>query len=155
MRATVNEKYEFDLSDSLTYDIAKNQDGEYHMIYKNQSYRIIPEDYNSSTKLLSLTIEGRMFTVQLEDKFDQLIEKLGFSLNITPVFKDIKAPMPGLVLKVMVGTGDSVSEGDALLILEAMKMENIIKAPGDGVVKNVLVKAKDAIEKGTVLIEME
>ena len=68
---------------------------------------------------------------------------------------NVKAPMPGLVLDILVEAGQSVNKGDNLLILEAMKMENIIKASGNGVVKNININKKDAVEKNQLLIEME
>ena len=71
------------------------------------------------------------------------------------VVKDIKAPMPGLVLQISVGPGDTVEKGDPLLILEAMKMENVLKAPGSGTVKKVSVNQGQAVEKNQLLIEME
>jgi biotin carboxyl carrier protein len=63
--------------------------------------------------------------------------------------------MPGLVLNILVEAGQEVSKGDALLILEAMKMENVIKASGDGKVRSVKVKKGDAVDKGLLLVEME
>jgi biotin carboxyl carrier protein len=63
--------------------------------------------------------------------------------------------MPGLVLNVLVQAGQEVAKGDALLILEAMKMENVIKASGDGKVKSVKVKQGEAVDKGLLLVEME
>ena len=155
MKAIVEDKYEFDLSKLGGADITKNQDGTYHLIYQDKSYNIEPLNVNLEKKHLSILVEGQKFEIQLADEYDQLIEKLGFSLNAAPVFKNIKAPMPGLVLEIMVKPGDQVTSGDALLILEAMKMENVLKAPGDGIVKEVMVQTKDAIEKGAVLIEME
>jgi biotin carboxyl carrier protein len=68
---------------------------------------------------------------------------------------NLKAPMPGLVLRMNVKVGDTVKKGDALLVLEAMKMENVIKAAGDGVVKKITATEKTAVEKGAVLIEFE
>jgi len=77
----------------------------------------------------------------------------------------IKAPMPGLIVDLKIQVGDNVKQGDAVLILEAMKMENILKSPGEGVVKNLIkspgegvvknlnVKKGDSVEKGQVLIE--
>jgi biotin carboxyl carrier protein len=62
--------------------------------------------------------------------------------------------MPGLVLNVLVSDGQSVAKGDAVLVLEAMKMENIIKAPADGVVKKVAVVKGDKVEKNQVMISM-
>lgn len=67
---------------------------------------------------------------------------------------NVKAPMPGLVLDILVEAGQSVNKGDNLLILEAMKMENIIKASGNGVVKNININKKMRL-KNQLLIEME
>jgi biotin carboxyl carrier protein len=66
---------------------------------------------------------------------------------------ELKAPMPGMVLKIMVNAGDEVKKGDSLLVLEAMKMENNIKALGDGVVTAIPIKAGDKVEKNQVLIK--
>ena len=68
---------------------------------------------------------------------------------------NIKAPMPGLVLRISVAVGDVIKKGDPLLVLEAMKMENVIKAAGDGVVKKINATEKIAVEKGSILIEFE
>jgi biotin carboxyl carrier protein len=65
---------------------------------------------------------------------------------------EIKAPMPGLVLRIPINEGDSVSKGEGLLVLEAMKMENIIKSPGDVVVSKILVKPGQAVEKNQLLV---
>ena len=68
---------------------------------------------------------------------------------------NIKAPMPGLVLRTSVAIGDVIKKGDPLLVLEAMKMENVIKAAGDGVVKKINAIERTAVEKGSILIEFE
>lgn len=154
MKVKVNHKYLFDLSDAESLDISKGTDGSYNLIYQNQSYTIQPELVKNS-KEFSVSIDGRSFDISISDHYDILIDKLGFALSPVTVFSDIKAPMPGLVLEIMVQPGDQVVEGDALIVLEAMKMENIIKAPGDGIVKSINVKPHDAIEKNTILIEME
>jgi biotin carboxyl carrier protein len=67
----------------------------------------------------------------------------------------IKAPMPGLVLDVAVNVGDTVAKGDKVLVLEAMKMENIIKASGDGTVARILVDKGQTVDKNQILIEFE
>jgi len=61
--------------------------------------------------------------------------------------------MPGLVLNILVEEGQDIKKGDALIVLEAMKMENILKSPADGKVKKVSVKKGVAVEKGQILIE--
>jgi biotin carboxyl carrier protein len=63
--------------------------------------------------------------------------------------------MPGMVLRLHVNEGDKIKKGDPLLVLEAMKMENIIKAAGDGVVKKINISEKTAVEKNQVLIVMD
>ena len=84
-----------------------------------------------------------------------ILEKLGGSASNLKSAQKIKAPMPGLIVKVLVSIGESVEKGQNLLNFEAMKMENQIKAPGSGIIKNILVKPGDKIEKGQVLIEIE
>jgi len=68
---------------------------------------------------------------------------------------EVKAPMPGLLLNVMVKPGNQVFKGDNLLVLEAMKMENMIKSPTDGVVKSIEVEKSSAVDKNQVLIKFE
>ncbi len=67
---------------------------------------------------------------------------------------DLKAPMPGLVLDILVSEGQTIQKGDSLLVLEAMKMENNLKAINDAVVKKINVSKGDKVEKNTVLIEL-
>jgi len=65
---------------------------------------------------------------------------------------EVKAPMPGKILDVLVKVGDSVKEDDEIVMLEAMKMENPIYAPADGTVQEVKVKANDSVETEQVLV---
>lgn len=67
----------------------------------------------------------------------------------------VKAPMPGLVVTVLVKPGDSVKRDQSLLTLNAMKLENDIRSPQDGTVKEVLVKPEQAVEKGAKLVVLE
>ncbi|TAL68901.1 MAG: biotin/lipoyl-binding protein [Bacteroidetes bacterium] len=67
----------------------------------------------------------------------------------------IKAPMPGMVVKILVEPGTEVHKGDSLLIVEAMKMENALKSPIRGKVRNVIVKEGTAVEKDALLMELE
>jgi biotin carboxyl carrier protein len=68
---------------------------------------------------------------------------------------EIKAPMPGLVLSVLVTEGQEVSKGDSLLVLEAMKMENVIKSPASGMIKKILINKADKVEKNEILIQFQ
>jgi biotin carboxyl carrier protein len=73
----------------------------------------------------------------------------------TAKIRNVKAPMPGLVLRIEVQPGQEVEKDTPLLILEAMKMENVIKSPGSGRVKSIPVQQGIAVEKSAVLIEFE
>ena len=66
----------------------------------------------------------------------------------------IVAPLPGLILKIHVKTGDTVKAGQNLVVMEAMKMENEVQAPADGTVKSILIKEGDSVIEGDVLIEL-
>ena len=88
----------------------------------------------------------------LKDQYDDLLKSLGIDAGATKKINDIKAPMPGLVLKVLVKDGDVIKKGDNILVLEAMKMENSIKAPADATIKSVKIIAGDKVEKNQVMI---
>jgi biotin carboxyl carrier protein len=66
---------------------------------------------------------------------------------------NVKAPMPGLIQSIAVAEGDSISKGDNLLVLVAMKMENVIKSSGSGVIKTLKVMSGQIVEKNQVLLE--
>jgi len=68
---------------------------------------------------------------------------------------EVKAPMPGKILEVLVKIGDQVKEDDEMVILEAMKMENPIYAPAGGTVKEIKVKASDSVNTDQVMIIIE
>jgi pyruvate carboxylase subunit B len=67
----------------------------------------------------------------------------------------LRAPMPGLVVRLLVEPGQAVSRGGGVVVLEAMKMENELKAAADGTVKTVRVATGEPVEKGQILVEFE
>ena len=69
--------------------------------------------------------------------------------------KDLKAPMPGLVLDILVNEGDEVTEGQELIVLEAMKMENAIKSPQDGIIDKIQIDKQDKIDKNHTLLSFQ
>lgn len=156
-----NEIFEIEFSDngflvnggSVKWDLVNIRDGYFHILFDNRSYRaeIVKADFN--TKRFTIKINGRHYPVMLRDKFDILLEKMGMTANPVARVNHVKAPMPGLIIALKVKVGDMVKSGDPLLILEAMKMENIIKSPGDGTVKSVKVIMGEGVEKNQVLIE--
>jgi biotin carboxyl carrier protein len=137
----------------ILWDLRWISDRRVHLIFQNKSIEAELLDFDKESKTVQIRIGTKMATLQLKDKNDLLLEKLGMNIASSSALKDIKAPMPGLILDLKVKEGDEVKKGDIVLILEAMKMENIIKAPGDGKVKSVKVNLKDSVEKNQVLIQ--
>lgn len=133
-------------------DTIKVKDNSLHVIKNNRSYNIevIKADYNE--KNFVVLINGNKYHLTIKDKYDELLKSLGFDSFIGNKVKELKAPMPGLVLDIVVSEGSTVKKGDSLLVLEAMKMENNIKSPADGVVKKINIKKGVAVEKNQVLI---
>jgi acetyl/propionyl-CoA carboxylase alpha subunit len=128
------------------------QPGVWHVLHKNRSYTIISEGTDEDGKTFSLRVNGRPVKVGVKNKLDLLMEQMGFNNQLGRKVNEVKAPMPGLVLRTVVNEGDQVKKGDTLLVLEAMKMENTIKSPGDGEVSKIQVNNGQAVEKGQILI---
>ena len=123
-------------------DLVKTGPGQYSLVLKE----------DKENKTVRMRIGAHTYTVQLEDEQAHLMHALGLDKSAGAAVKEIKAPMPGLVLKLLVKEGDTVKKNDPVLILEAMKMENVIKSPGDGMVKKIHAQEKTAVEKGQLLV---
>jgi biotin carboxyl carrier protein len=136
-------------------DIIKRSASKFHIIKDHRSQIGKVHESDITGKKLKIEVEGDMFEVEIKDRSDQMLEKMGFSITSGKRVGDIKAPMPGLVLKISVTEGQEVKEGDPVLILEAMKMENSIVLQGDSKIKKIHVKKGQAVEKGQVLVELE
>ncbi len=104
-------------------------------------------------KTVHVKLKGNTYVVQLKSDFDRLLDQLGMGPGSGAKLNVIKAPMPGMVLDILVEAGQHVTKDQPLLILEAMKMENVIKAPRDGEIARVGVQRGIAIEKNTLLVE--
>jgi len=125
----------------------------YHLLVDSQSVTIEVVDADSANP--EFMVNGKPYKPTVKTETDLLLERLGLNIKAKKELKELKAPMPGLVLEFRVSPGDVVNEGDPLVVLEAMKMENILKSPGTATVKAIEVSKGDAIEKNQVLITFE
>jgi len=159
---TVNDKYNFAIEAENSAILVNKEavvlnrevlnDKSTHVIYQNHSYTLEIVTVDKVEKIASVKVNGTIYKVAVADQFDQLLKQLGMD-NLTAVkVQQIKAPMPGLVLSILVSEGQEVKKGDSLFILEAMKMENMIKSPTDGTIKKIAIKQGDKVEKNEVLI---
>lgn len=133
-------------------EIGKNN---YHVLYNNKSYNINASDINFETKELMITVNNIKHKIRVRTELDNLLKKLGLHDAENLKDKDLKAPMPGLIVEVLVNKGDKINKGENLIILEAMKMENNLKANDDVIIKKVVAKKGKAVEKNDVLIIFE
>lgn len=147
--------YDFNIDDIQNLDIIKNNDGTYHIIFNNKSYNIRILNENINNKKYELCIDGQEFEIEIKDSLDQMLDKMGYSDKLKGGSGEIKSPMPGLVLKLDIEKGQHIKKGETLLILEAMKMENLIKAEYDLTVKTVDIKTGDSVAKNQLLLTTE
>lgn len=136
-------------------DVVEKSNGQLHLLNNHTSVQANVLATDNGYKDIKLEIEGEVFHVQLKDELDLQLDQMGLQSGDGRQVSDVKAPMPGLVLQIDVEEGQKVTEGDKLLILVAMKMENIILAPQGARVKKIHVAAGVAVNKGQVLIELD
>jgi len=148
------EKKEFG-GESFNADIIEYRKGRFHILLNNRSYTAELLEVNKAEKTFRIRVNSGIYVVNVRDKYDELLREMGIDNTASRKVNDIKAPMPGLVINVLVETGQAIRKGDALLILEAMKMENVLKAPSDGVVRKVRISKGDTVEKNQIMIDLD
>lgn len=164
-KATVNAKKELQIRlegnsatvDGRAIEISKSDLTEMrsHWLLEGQSMNVEVVSANTATKEFTVKVNNRVYQIQLKDRYDELLKNLGMEAVGQKKLREIKAPMPGMVLNILVQAGDTVDKDTPLLILEAMKMENVIKCAAPAVVKKVHAVKGVAVEKNAVLIEFE
>lgn len=142
-------------SDLKRLDLAQINEDSFHFLQNSNAFdiRLLRADYLNKT--MSVSVNGNTYELEIIDVYDRQVKKMGLSAFTTQKVNAVKAPMPGLIVEVMVEEGQEVVEGTPLLVLSAMKMENIIVSQGAGIVKSIEVNTADAVEKGQLIIEME
>jgi biotin carboxyl carrier protein len=159
----VDNKYDFNFEKTqnvwqlegkdIAFDMIEINKTTFNVLKDNKSYNVEIVNHNASEKSFQIKVNQTIYNITVKDKYDELLHQLGLDKAMVSKVANIKAPMPGLVLNILVEDGQEIKKGDALIVLEAMKMENILKSPADGKVKKVTVKKGVAVEKGQILIE--
>ncbi len=129
------------------YELLSVSDHSFILKLNNKIYELTSERLSSD--LFKVLVQGYQTDVTvrtaLQEKAFKLLES---SANFQHHHMNVKAPMPGLILKIKKNLGDKVEQGESVIILEAMKMENDLKAPATGIIEEVFVKEGSAVEKG-------
>ena len=135
------------------FDLQRISEKEFSLIYNQRSFYIQVLKNDPANKKMLLSVNGKKCQVELQDEYDALLKKLGMDTAGSKQVKELKAPMPGLVVEVLVTEGELVQKDQPLVILEAMKMENVLKAQAEVNIGAIQVKKGAAVEKNQVLIK--
>lgn len=134
-------------------DMVRLRENNYSIIHDNRSFEGEVLKVDRRTRTLLIRINNTRYEIRVKDKFDLLLEKMGMGINNAGRANTVRAPMPGLIVDMKIREGDEVKQHDPLLVLEAMKMENVIKSPGAGIVKSIHVIKGESVEKNQILVE--
>lgn len=166
IKARINEQdFEIDFSNpeksegsingaSFKIDRVEIEQGSFHVIKDHKSYVVRVIQLNKPENWVELSVNGNRYRVEITSELDQLISSFGFEKSI-PKVNDLKSSMPGKVIKILINKGGSVEENEPVLILEAMKMENLVKSPISGEIASINVQEGDTINKGDILLKFK
>ena len=121
----------------------------FSLITENKSYEAVIDDDEGRVAVM---MRGRLFETQVLDERAMLLAQRRGSLSTGS--GEVHAPMPGLIVEVTAESGQAVKQGDTLIILESMKMQNELRSPIDGVVRSIYVEADQAVNKNDLLAEI-
>jgi biotin carboxyl carrier protein len=136
----------------LHVDMAPVAPEVYSLLVDGRSYEVQVRDREGDYQVF---FGPRHYTVTVEDERARMIRKLAADTRGQEKSREIKAAMPGLVVKVEVKEGDPVNPGDGLVVVEAMKMENEVRAQQRGMVKQIFVKQGMTVDQGQTLLVLE
>ena len=165
LKIKVNSKFNYEVESdngdltingrAIDTDLVRIDNRTFHIIHDGKSYNAELVSINRDDKTCTVKVGRNIYFMQITDQYDDLLHQLGMDNLKTNKISEIKAPMPGLVIRILASEGNQVEKGGNLFVLEAMKMENIIKAVSDVKIKTVKVKAGDKVEKNQVVMVFE
>lgn len=136
------------------YELTHINNETYLLKLGNKVYQLTAERVSNDS--FSIYVDGNALDIVVRSVLqEKAIEQLELASAGKPKNLSVKAPMPGMILKIKKSAGESVVTGESIIILEAMKMENDIHSPADGKISSIAVLQGNAVEKGTVLFTIE
>ena len=136
----------------FSLDMVRTGPASFHVLQGGRSFEAKLVKADHERKEFVIQIKSNRYTINAKDRYDELLHEMGMDAAGAGKIGEVRAPMPGLVLDVMVKEGQVVAKGDPLLVLEAMKMENELRAPADGTIQKIYAAKGDKVEKGAVLV---
>jgi biotin carboxyl carrier protein len=123
-----------------------------HLTLNHESHRVVALP-GEARGHWDLQLDGERVRLEVVDERTRAIRAMTARTAVVSGPKPVRAPMPGMVVRVEVEVGAQVRAGQGVVIIEAMKMENELKADGAGVVTRIMAEPGTAVEKGAVLVE--
>ena len=132
-------------------DAISQGNNSYHVIADQKAYRAKVLD--AKGKQLSVNVNGNLYEVTIADANDQMVKAMGLLEASAQKINDVQAPMPGLIVSIKVSPGQTIAKDDQLLVLSAMKMENILRAERSATVSKIKAAEGDSLAVDAVIIE--
>lgn len=150
-----SEIFEFSENELRNLDLISLSNNEFSILEDHVplNFKLLESDFLNAT--YKMEVAGETLEIIIIGETEQIISKLGIGKKENQKNTKVIAPMPGLILDLLVNIGSTVTKGDSIIIIEAMKMENTIKIQHNAVIKNILVQKGQSIEKGQILFELE
>ncbi|MCX6150235.1 MAG: acetyl-CoA carboxylase biotin carboxyl carrier protein subunit [Ignavibacteriales bacterium] len=137
----------------IEYSLSKISEFSYLLKIGNRVYDLTTNIINNEK--IGVLIDGHYFETTIRTSLQEKANELTILTNQKNHHDSIKAPMPGLIIKIKKVVGEKIEIGESVIILEAMKMENDLRAPSSGIIKEIFVKEGNSIEKGSILLSIE
>ncbi len=127
--------------------------GSYRVSVNGKNYTVSAVEGPDESGKMVVRVSGVERVVTILDERALILDRMGMSTGVTSAELELCAPMPGKVLNILAKPGDKVNPGDSLLVIEAMKMENVIKSSVSAMVEEVPANLGSAVEKGELLVK--
>lgn len=137
----------------IEVDVQISNHDEIHFIFQQKNYRAILKSRQGRSAVISLNEKD--IEVSIVSQKEKILQKIGISHHAQDKIQDLMAPMPGKILKVLKKPGENILKNEGVLVLEAMKMENVLKASSEAVISEIKVSEGEAVEKDQILITFE
>lgn len=138
---------------TIPFEVTKINGNAYLLKFGNRVFEITSNKISGNN--FGLLIDGWYFDATVRTLLQETVNELQQNKAKAKHHSDVKAPMPGLILKMKKLVGESVNIGDPILILEAMKMENELRSPSSGTVKEIFYKEGQSVEKDVTIMTIE
>ncbi|MBK7371397.1 MAG: acetyl-CoA carboxylase biotin carboxyl carrier protein subunit [Saprospiraceae bacterium] len=143
---------EFSVVEIQEAPIMNHGHGHYSVIIDHIPLRVEVLEHNASDRSFLIKIGQIKHNAHIVREIDRMVADMGLETHLSKKADHIISPMPGMIKKVYVSVGDEVVVGQSLIVLEAMKMENVIKSPIDAKIKSIHFRSGEAVDKSEILI---